>query len=412
MRKFSAFLLGEKLFKATLLRRYKRNLARFLDSGKLVEFRKQTEKPSVSIIIPTYNGAHHLLRCLLSLHKESELGKEIIVYDDGSFDKTTELLSRFRNIKSVKGERNVGFLRAVNSAAALVSSDSILLLNNDAVLISGSVHNALDVLDRRSDAGAVGCRVVRPTGMLQEAGCMIYRDGATDGYLREQRADDPRALFEREVDYCSGAFLLMRTRLFRGLGGLDERFSPAYYEESDLCLRMRQQGYSTIYTPRVVVEHFEFGSMPAGSAFAEIARKREVFSAKWQVLLGTGGFADMSRNQDTYARRLLRTPRVLLVATAAAQPDSVASATRKLLAGSKPYGHVCSFIVTNDRNGVQIDSWRPDDSSEVASGSIVQLKQFCADRSDLYDEVLAFDDASRQMLSSIMPAPDEVRSLF
>jgi hypothetical protein len=152
------------------------------------------------------------------------------------------------------------FLRAVNQGAAEARGAALLLLNNDTNLTPGALKAALETLDSTADIGAVGGKLLLPDGTLQEAGSIIWNDGTCVGYGRGEDPNAPQYQFRREVDYCSAAFLLVRRALFEMLGGLDTIFAPAYYEETDFCMRLRQAGCRIVYDPRVEVMHLEFGS--------------------------------------------------------------------------------------------------------------------------------------------------------
>ena len=116
---------------------------------------------------------------------------------------------------------------------------ALLLLNNDAQLLPGRRRGGTGEPSRGDPSiGAVGGRVILSDGTLQEAGSIVWNDGTCLGYGRGRSPNDPEFMFRRDVDYCSGAFLLTPTALFRRLGGFDERYAPAYYEETDYCVRL------------------------------------------------------------------------------------------------------------------------------------------------------------------------------
>lgn len=114
----------------------------------------------------------------------------------------------------------------------------------------------------------MGGKLIRTNMRLQEAGSIIWRDGATYGYLREDDPNLTTANFVRDVDYCSAAFLMVRTTLLRRLGGYDPRYTPAYFEDADLCVRILKAGMRIVYDPDVVIEHLEFGSSGAVGSHA------------------------------------------------------------------------------------------------------------------------------------------------
>jgi glycosyltransferase involved in cell wall biosynthesis len=139
---------------------------------------------------------------------------------------------------------------------------------------------ALERLFAAPDIGAVGAKLIRTNGLLQEAGSIIWRDGTTFGYLRGADPNAPEANFLREVDYCSGAFLMLRSALVKQFGGFDDDYRPAYYEEADLCVRLRKAGWRILYDPAVVVQHFEFGSGDITASTRLMARNHRVFTGK------------------------------------------------------------------------------------------------------------------------------------
>jgi GT2 family glycosyltransferase len=245
----------------------------------------EVSKPKVSIIIVLFNKAYFTLRCLESLLYVDKSGDdplfEVVIYDNGSTDETVHLLNRIENVTIVRNNENVGFLRAVNEAARHVHGDQILLLNNDTEVFRGSIKAALLSLLRSPDIGAVGGRLVFPSGAIQEAGSIVFKDGSCLGYGRGLHAYDGRVMFRRYVDYCSGAFLLFNTKIFRKLGGLDEAYAPAYYEETDFCARLASIGLRVLYEPNALVLHYEFGSSSGKSQALFLQRKnRAIFQSK------------------------------------------------------------------------------------------------------------------------------------
>lgn len=312
---FRLRFLGENNFKSHLLKKLKNDLGDFLKSGQRITFNTHA-KPNVSVIIPTFNGAHHTLRCLLTLAADKKTSLEVIVFDNGSTDKTDELLKQCDNIQIIKSPQNLGYIKANNAAARYARGEFLLLLNNDARLVEGSIQDSINVFSTENRVGAVGVRIKLATGKLQEAGCMIFRDGTSNGYLRYSNTEDPRAMFMREVDYCSGMYLLLKRQQFIDIGGLDEIFAPAYYEETDLCMKLRARGLRVIYFPSVVVEHFEFGSQASKKGRDAILERRPIFIARWKYDLATQGFSASERatQTDVSSRRLVLRPRILLVA--------------------------------------------------------------------------------------------------
>ncbi len=237
----------------------KQKLSEFLISNSRLSF-NSSDEAEISIVLVFYNQAHLSLLCMQSIVENADKSYEVIIVDNKSSDDTSRLLERIDNAKILRNETNVGFVHAVNQAAAAATGEHLLLLNNDALLEDATLSTALDTLRTANDIGAVGAKIKLLDGTMQEAGSIIWNDGACAGY---GRGEDPLAyqfMMRRDVDYCSGAFLLMKTALFRELGCFDEDFAPAYYEESDFCIRLHKAGYRVVYEPNAQITHYEFAS--------------------------------------------------------------------------------------------------------------------------------------------------------
>jgi GT2 family glycosyltransferase len=273
----------------------------------------RTEHPDVSIVLVTFNKVEHTYACLESvLAHGGEVPYELIVVDNASHDRTSELLSRLRNVTVVRNDANLGFGRACNQAAERARGAYLLLLNNDAELAAGCLSALLETARGDPRCGAVGGRLVLPDGRLQEAGNILWRDGTAESYGRG--AEDPFApefSYRREVDFCSGALLLVRRDLFEKLGGFDDRYAPAYYEDVDLCMGLRDLGYRVLYEPGATARHVEHGSSSVELATRLTERNHSRFVEKWGEVLGSQ-LAASPANRPRGRERVSR-PRVLVV---------------------------------------------------------------------------------------------------
>ncbi|OOG81128.1 hypothetical protein B0E41_18920, partial [Hydrogenophaga sp. A37] len=265
--------------------RSQQELTAFLDSGRHLVL-PTVETPRVSIVIVLHNQAELTFKCLESLVDALDAPCEIVLVDNASSDRTLELLTRVEGVRLLPQSENLHFLRAANIGAAQARGEHLLFLNNDAQLKPGSVSAALALLDERARVGAVGGKVVLLDGRLQEAGSIIWSDGSCLGHGRGRDPGEAEFQFRREVDYCSGAFLMVRRSLFVALEGLDPAYVPAYYEETDLCMRIRLAGHSVVYDPRVEILHYEFGSSDTEqTATSLMEAHREVFVARHAQVL-------------------------------------------------------------------------------------------------------------------------------
>lgn len=248
------------------------------------------ENIKTSIIIPVFNKAEYTFQCLRSLFLEIDLSTtEIIVIDNNSTDETAKLLDFLgTKIRVVKNVENKGFVEACNLGAALAKGEYIVFLNNDTLVQPGWLVSMLETFDRDERVGAVGSMIIYPDGHLQEAGAVIWNDGTAATYGWAENPREPRYNFAREVDYCSGASLMISKKLFEKIGRFDMRYAPAYYEDTDLCMSVRAEGYKVIYQPASKIIHYEGVTSGTNTSsgykrFQEINRHK--FFAKWREVL-------------------------------------------------------------------------------------------------------------------------------
>lgn len=247
------------------------------------------ENPTVSIVIPTYGNLQLVLRCLKSIQDHlPRVAHEIIVVEDGSGDSEMHLLCDVPGIRHHANPANLGFLRTCNAAADLARAEFIFFLNNDTCVTEGWLDEALDVFGRFGDCGLVGSKLLFPDGRLQEAGAIVWSDASAWNFGRGADPAVPEFNYVRQVDYCSGAAILVKAKVFRDAGGFDERYAPAYYEDADLAFRLRQKGLKTYYCPRSAVYHDEgrtHGTDPSQGVKAFQLSNRHVFRRRWRAAL-------------------------------------------------------------------------------------------------------------------------------
>jgi GT2 family glycosyltransferase len=256
----------------------------FLESGSLLSF-PPADKPKVSILLVLYNQAALTYACLRSILETVHLPYEVVVVDNASSDETVQLLSRSQNAKILSNNSNLHFLRGCNQALQHLQGEYLLFLNNDACLMPGALEAAVRTLENTKGAGAVGGRIVTFDGRLQEAGSLVWPDGSCLGYGRGADPSDPEYTFRRDVDFCSGAFLLTRRELFVQGNGFDTAYAPAYYEDADYCLRLRKMGYRVIYEPGAVIVHYEYGSSSSEKVVDLMTRNQKIFREKHSEIL-------------------------------------------------------------------------------------------------------------------------------
>lgn len=280
------------------------------------------EHPRVSIIIPVYGEAEHTLHCLRSIATTKTLASyEVIVVDDCSPDHTPDLLTLVNGIRLIRNETNLGFLRNCNKAAAAARGDYLLFLNNDTEVLRGWLDALLKTFTLRPNVGLVGSKLIYPDHRLQEAGGIIFSDGSGLNYGRDDDASRPEYSYLREVDYCSGASIMVPRPLFEEVGGFDERFTPAYYEDTDLAFTIRKAGYQVLLQPLSRVIHYEgvtSGTDTSTGTKAYQVVNKEKFLAKWKDVLARYGSRSDPR---VLVRERQARARVLIVDVTTPMPD-------------------------------------------------------------------------------------------
>ncbi len=217
------------------------------------------ESVEISIVIPVYNKVDYTYRCLKSIIEDShtQIPYEVIVVDNASSDNTADLLRNTKGLIPIINQENKGFVGACNMGADKARGRYILFLNNDTQVTEGWLDSLLKPFEEDKNVGITGAKLLYPDGTLQEAGNIIWQDASGWNYGRGGDPDCPAYCYEKEVDYCSGACLMIPAVLWRKAGGFDQRYAPAYYEDTDLCFTIRKLGYKVIYQPLAKVVHYE-----------------------------------------------------------------------------------------------------------------------------------------------------------
>ena len=200
-------------------------------------------------IIVTHDSAAVLPACLAAL---AEQGVPTLVVDNASSDDTATLAER-AGARVIRNSRNEGFGRANNLGVAAAQTEFCLLVNPDLVLQPGAVTTLLDAAERYPDAGLYAARIIEPDGRV------FYQNRSllSESVLGRAVLGDARAVMP-EGDACapflSGACLLVRREIFQEMGGFDPDIF-LFYEDDDLCRRMRDSGRALIHVDGAVATH-------------------------------------------------------------------------------------------------------------------------------------------------------------
>jgi GT2 family glycosyltransferase len=192
-------------------------------------------------------------------------------------------------LRVLTNPENLGFIASCNRGAHAATGEFVVFLNDDTVPLEGWLGALLGTFMTHPDAGVVGGRLLFADGRLQEAGCYVFEDGRAANFGRgEYDVDHPLFGYVRPVDYCSGALLATRRSTFQELGGFDLRYLPAYYEDTDYCMAVRQVGLQVYYQPEATVVHTEGGTsgtdLQSGAKRHQL-RNRTTFRDKWRAEL-------------------------------------------------------------------------------------------------------------------------------
>lgn len=247
-----------------------------------------TANPDFSIIIPCIDQWTYTAECISSVAGSMKEGStyEIIIIDNGSTQPFYNELKELSGLILIRNEINVGFGKACNQAAAIARGRFLFFLNNDAQVYQGSIELLHNELNSSDSIGAVVPKVMSFDGTLQEAGCLITRNGQGKliGYGKDHRS--PKYNYKRKVYYGSAVAFLMRSSLFKELGGFDDIYAPAYYEDADLCMKINALGKSILYVPNALVAH-HLSKSSSGAAgndkkMALIVKNQQTFIERWK----------------------------------------------------------------------------------------------------------------------------------
>ncbi|MGQ0565723.1 MAG: glycosyltransferase [Gemmobacter sp.] len=280
------------------------------------------EEPQVSVIVPVYNQFLYTLRCLWSILRAGDGARlQVIIADDGSDDETQGFFGALPGVTYIRNPQNMGFLRSCNNAATRADAPYLFFLNNDTAVLPGWIDRLLDVARAAPEAGLVGSKLVYPDGTLQEAGGFVWADGGGANLGRNADPQDPGFNLRRDADYISGAAILVPAAVWRDVGGFDEHYAPAYCEDTDLAMRLRNLGWRVIYQPASVIVHFEgvsSGTSTDSGIKAYQVVNFEKLRKRWDFAL-----ENHQTSQTIHPRTIPRTrrPRILMIDHMVPEPD-------------------------------------------------------------------------------------------
>jgi GT2 family glycosyltransferase len=218
------------------------------------------------LVVINYNTRDDLRACLLSA-EEKLPDYPVVVVDNGSHDGSQEMVERdFPRARLVRNRGNLGYASACNLGIKVTSEPYVFILNSDVEFPGNGLEEILEFMDRHPEVGALGPLVLNPDGSRQMS-CRRFPsllESVVHGFLgelwpnnpltRKYQLKDLPADRPREVDWVSGAAMLLRREAVENVGGFDERYFM-YVEDVDLCWRLRHAGYRVYFHPGFRVVH-------------------------------------------------------------------------------------------------------------------------------------------------------------
>ncbi len=251
------------------------------------------ENPVVSIVIPVHNKFEITYFCLCALlFAFNQTTFEVIIVDDGSTDETADIDTIVEGIRVVRHKTALGFVNSCNDGAALARGEFVAMLNNDTEVTARWLDELVSTFRNFNNVGLAGSKLLYPDGHLQEAGGIVWNSGNPWNVGRNANAADPSFNYLRQTDYVSGAAIMLPTELWKQLGGFSAEFAPAYFEDTDLAMKVRAAGHCVVYVPTSTVFHYE-GQSAGTSVASGMKRFQEVnrpkFKRKWVRAYGNHG---------------------------------------------------------------------------------------------------------------------------
>lgn len=217
-----------------------------------------TNSVKLSTITITYNNAENIKEFTTSLLKRLPKDTEIIILDNDSTDSTVDILSKYPVIKLIKSDKNLGFGKGCNKAASQAAGEYLLFLNPD-VEIDENIPQMVDFLERNPKVGILVPKLLDSDGKPQNSVTKIPTLlGAIKEFIlgmkNEYSEYYPNVSDPTEIEGAYGAAFLIKKNLFNKLKGFDERYF-LYYEDLDLCSRVRGEGLKIVYFPHAEFIH-------------------------------------------------------------------------------------------------------------------------------------------------------------
>ena len=256
---------------------------------------------TLSVVVVSYNRRDLLARCLDAVLGDADAPDlELFVVDNASHDGSAQMVAeQYPGVRLIANQENIGFGKANNRAFAQARGRYLLMLNPDTIARPGALRALVEYAEAHPEAGAVGGRLEYEDGTFQHS-AFRFPDwkqalfGFFDGFVPLDSAVNgryPPEQYERPflAEHLLGACLLLRREALEQVGAIDPAFFM-YFEETDLCVRLRAAGWQNVYLPAARIVHVGAGSTSAASEkmSVEFHRSQAIFYRRHR---GPGGYA-------------------------------------------------------------------------------------------------------------------------
>lgn len=245
-------------------------------------------KLRASIIILSRHQPEMLLACLESINNNVTADVEfeiILLLNDADPDVIEATKTVPARVRTIHSNVNLGFPGGCNRAAAFARGEYLVFLNDDTNVYPGWLESLVETADRYQEAGAVGSLVLNQDSTIQEAGAIVWPDGDTFPIDTGMTLENAEHYFLREADYCSACSLLIRRSAWEITGGMDEAYFPGYYEDVDLCFKIRQHGMLVLFDPGSAMMHLRSVSTDNDFKLFLVRKHKAFFCERWRDVL-------------------------------------------------------------------------------------------------------------------------------
>jgi len=270
--------------------------------------RSVPETPEVSVCVLVLADVGRIGTCLDSVRAATELPVETVVVANGTPTGMLADLAARDDIVLVPSPANLGFAGGNDLAALCSQGRHLVFVNDDSVLAPKAIDHLVARAESDPAIGAVGCRILSTDGSLQEAGVVLWSDGTAALVGRGEPGAAGRYTQFRDVDFCSANGLLVKRAAWDAVSGFDRGFDPAYYEDVDLCLALREHGYRVVYEPSALLTHAESSSTTAPYKAFLLERHRRRLVDRWSTVLSGLEPPPLAERAAAIARSVARPP--------------------------------------------------------------------------------------------------------